>query len=168
MFLRGAKCAEHLAVATSTGAFRLLDWLLERPLHLSEAWAGTIKNYSDHAANERTFQAWGRMAIAMMAFGFLLERFDLFLQIATVTLGANAPRLPATEFGRDAGLALLLLGVAMTAIAAVRFLNTRRAIDSPKLHVIIGLRQDIALAALLALLGLALAFYLGHAIVSHA
>ena len=108
------------------------------------------------------------MAIAMMTFGFLLERFDLFLQIATVTLGANAPRLPATEFGRDAGLALLLLGVAMTAIAAVRFLNTRRAIDSPELHVIIGLRQDIALAALLALLGLALAFYLGHAIVSHA
>ena len=41
-----------------------------------------IKRYSDHAANERTFLAWVRTAIAVMAFGFVIERFDLFLQIA--------------------------------------------------------------------------------------
>jgi uncharacterized membrane protein YidH (DUF202 family) len=35
-----------------------------------------IKRYSDHAANERTFLAWVRTAIAVMAFGFLIERFD--------------------------------------------------------------------------------------------
>ena len=39
-----------------------------------------IKRYSDHAANERTFLAWVRTAIAVMAFGFLIERFDLFLR----------------------------------------------------------------------------------------
>jgi putative membrane protein len=39
-----------------------------------------IKHYSDHAANERTFLAWVRTAIAVMAFGFLIERFDLFLR----------------------------------------------------------------------------------------
>jgi len=32
-----------------------------------------IKNFSDHAANERTFLAWVRTAIAVMAFGFLVE-----------------------------------------------------------------------------------------------
>jgi putative membrane protein len=42
-----------------------------------------IKRYSDHAANERTFLAWVRTAIAVMAFGFLIERFDLFLLFAT-------------------------------------------------------------------------------------
>ena len=41
-----------------------------------------IKRYSDHAANERTFLAWVRTAIAVMAFGFLIERFDLFLKFA--------------------------------------------------------------------------------------
>jgi putative membrane protein len=41
-----------------------------------------IKRYSDHAANERTFLAWVRTAIAVMAFGFLIERFDLFLKVA--------------------------------------------------------------------------------------
>jgi putative membrane protein len=125
-----------------------------------------IKNYNDHAANERTFLAWVRTAIAMMAFGFLLERFDLFLQIAAVTLGPNAPQFPATGFGRAAGLALLLLGVAMTAVATLRFYQTRKAIDSPDLHVITGV-LDVALAVLLALLGIALVFYLTHAIVSH-
>jgi putative membrane protein len=37
-----------------------------------------IRNFSDHAANERTFLAWVRTAIAVMAFGFLVERFDRF------------------------------------------------------------------------------------------
>jgi putative membrane protein len=125
-----------------------------------------IKSFSDHAANERTFLAWVRTAIAMMAFGFLLERFDLFLQITAQTLGQNAPHLPETRFGRDAGLGLLLLGVAMTVAAAIRFLKTRKDIDSPELHVSSGARIDISLAVLLALLGVALAFYLTHAIVS--
>jgi uncharacterized membrane protein YidH (DUF202 family) len=31
-----------------------------------------IERYSDHAANERTFLAWVRTAIAIMAFGFLV------------------------------------------------------------------------------------------------
>jgi putative membrane protein len=129
--------------------------------------SGMIRNYTDHSANERTFLAWVRTAIALMAFGFLLERFDLYLQIAVVTLGPNAPHIPANGFGREAGLALLLLGVAMTAIAAIRFLKTRKAIDSPELRAVTGLRLDVALAALLVLLGLSLVFYLAHAIVSH-
>jgi putative membrane protein len=41
-----------------------------------------IKCYSDHAANERTFLAWVRTAIAVMAFGFLVERFDFFMSAA--------------------------------------------------------------------------------------
>jgi putative membrane protein len=49
-----------------------------------------IKNFSDHAANERTFLAWVRTAIAVMAFGFLIERFDLFLQVAAPSLAGRA------------------------------------------------------------------------------
>lgn len=135
--------------------------------HSSTGAEAMIKSYSEHAANARTFLAWIRTAIAMMAFGFLLERFDLFLQIAAVTLGPNAPRFPSTRFGRDAGLGLLLLGVGMMIVAAVRFLRTREAIDSPDSHVITGTRLDVALAVLLALLGVALVFYLTQAIVSH-
>ena len=31
-----------------------------------------IRNFGDHAANERTFLAWVRTSIAVMAFGFLV------------------------------------------------------------------------------------------------
>jgi putative membrane protein len=40
-----------------------------------------IKRYSDAAANERTFPAWVRIALAVMVFGFPIERFDLFIKI---------------------------------------------------------------------------------------
>ena len=39
-----------------------------------------IRNFRDHAANERTFLTWVRTAIAVMAFGFLIERFNLLLK----------------------------------------------------------------------------------------
>ena len=45
-----------------------------------------IRNFSDHSANERTFHAWVRTAIAVMAFGFLVEKFDLFLEVAAPSL----------------------------------------------------------------------------------
>ncbi|HEV3286504.1 MAG TPA: DUF202 domain-containing protein, partial [Steroidobacteraceae bacterium] len=44
-----------------------------------------IGGFSDHAANERTFLAWVRTGIAVIAFGFVIEKFNLFmLTIASV------------------------------------------------------------------------------------
>ena len=126
-----------------------------------------IKSFSDYAANERTFLAWVRTAIALMAFGFLLERFDLFLQMAAVTLGTKVPSLGG-GFGRSAGLGLLVAGVAITIVAAIRFVKTNRDIASAEVKSIESARADIALAILLVLLGLALVLYLSHAIVSAA
>jgi len=125
-----------------------------------------IKNFNDHAANERTFLAWVRTAIAVMAFGFLVERFDLFLQIATVTWADRAISIPSQKFGNFAGLTLLISGIAMVAIAAVRFLITAKDIDSASLRPSAEARVDLALAALLVLLGFALFLYLSNAVFS--
>jgi putative membrane protein len=38
-----------------------------------------IQGYADHAANERTFLAWMRTGVAVIAFGFVIEKFNLFL-----------------------------------------------------------------------------------------
>jgi putative membrane protein len=125
-----------------------------------------IKNFSDHAANERTFLAWVRTAIAVMAFGFLIERFDLFLQIAAPSLADRTLSPAGQEFGNLAGFALIILGTAMIVVAAARFLRTAKEIDSDQPHPSTGARIDVALAALLALLGLSLALYLSHALVA--
>jgi putative membrane protein len=74
---------------------------------------GMIRNFSDHAANERTFLAWVRTAIAVMAFGFLVEKFDLFLEITAPSLAGRSLSLSSQRYGNIAGLALIVLGTAM-------------------------------------------------------
>lgn len=125
-----------------------------------------IQNFADHSANERTFLAWVRTAIAVMAFGFLVERFDLFLELAAPSLAGRILSVPGQRFGNEAGLALIILGTAIVAIAATRFLMTSKAIDSANVHAGPGSRFDLALAILLGLLGCALFIYLSHAFVT--
>ena len=85
-----------------------------------------IKRYSDHAANERTFLAWVRTAIAVMAFGFLIERFDLFLQFVAPQLAQQQLAPHGQTFANAAGLAFIGIGVAMIVLAGVRFIRPRR------------------------------------------
>jgi putative membrane protein len=128
----------------------------------------TIKNYSDHAANERTFLAWVRTAIAVTAFGFLVERFDLFLSLAGTTALDRHITVSRPEFGRIAGLVLIVAGVVMAVLAGLRFIKTAKEIDNARIVPGTGSRLDIALTALLAVLGVALFFYLSHAVTAKA
>ena len=126
-----------------------------------------IQHYSDQAANERTFLAWIRTAIAVMAFGFLVERFDLFLQIAGQTLARRALSPGGQVAGDIAGLSLIGLGAATIILALLRYRRTAKEIDSSEQVPGAGERLDIALAALLALLGTALFVYLSYTVISH-
>jgi putative membrane protein len=123
-----------------------------------------IKNFGDHSANERTFLAWVRTAIAVMAFGFLVEKFDLFLEFVAPSLAGRNLSLPDQKFGNITGLALIVLGTAMVGIAAARFVMTAKNIDREDLRPGTGSRIDITLAGLLVLLGCALFLYLSHAL----
>jgi putative membrane protein len=123
-----------------------------------------IKRYSDHAANERTFLAWVRTAIAVMAFGFVIERFDLFLQIAAPQLAQRQLSAHSQVFANVAGLAFIAIGVAVIALAGVRFVKTTKDIESEQDVPSSGARFDVALAALIGLLGVALFLYLSRAV----
>lgn len=125
-----------------------------------------IRNFADHSANERTFLAWVRTAIAVMAFGFIVEKFDLFLEVASPSLVGRPLSLPGHRFGNIAGLALIALGIAIVGVAAARFLITAKNIDSEEERPGMGSRIDIALAALLVLLGSALFVYLSRALIT--
>jgi putative membrane protein len=123
-----------------------------------------IKRYSDHAANERTFLAWVRTAIAVMAFGFVIEKFDLFLQVAAPQLAGKQLAAHGQSFANLAGLAFIMVGVAMTVIAGVRFVKTAKDIETETDVPSPGERFDLALAVLIALLGVALFLYLSRAV----
>ena len=119
-----------------------------------------IKNYSDHAANERTFLAWVRTAIAVMAFGFLVEKFDLFLRFASMSLGGHAPALKTGHLAGWSGLALIVLGLAIVIVATIRFLSTAKQIDDGQTHLAAGSKLDVTLAVLLTFLGVSLFIYM--------
>jgi putative membrane protein len=131
-----------------------------------------IERYSDHAANERTFLAWVRTAIAIMAFGFLVEKFDLFVSIAAREMAdkqpgaAHMPSVGGQTLGNIAGMILILLGGATLVLAIVRFRKTAREIDSENRQQGPGERLDITLGGLLVLLGTAMAVYLAYTTIS--
>ena len=125
-----------------------------------------IERYSDHAANERTFLAWVRTAIAIMAFGFLVQKFDLFLRIASSSLAARPLTAGSQIVGDIAGLLLIVLGGVMMALAAVRFRKTTLEIDAAEVRPGPGTRLDITLVALLLLLGSILFVYLMYTVTS--
>jgi len=93
-----------------------------------------IRSYSEHAANERTFLAWVRTAIAVIAFGFVIEKFDLFvLTMANANSPDSGRRLLLQRLsgplGRYDGLALILVGLALMVVAALRFCPYGRLLD---------------------------------------
>jgi uncharacterized membrane protein YidH (DUF202 family) len=63
--------------------------------------------------------------------------------------------------GSAAGVIVTAAGMLIVALAAIRFLRLRRAIDSTE-AVTGGARLDLALAGLLVILGFALVGFLSH------
>jgi putative membrane protein len=114
-----------------------------------------IRGYSAHAANERTFLAWIRTGIAMTAFGFVIEKFNLFLlTIADVGDGARRAQFEwlSRPLGRYEGLAFMLGGVAVVVLATTRFLRTTRMLDDSETHSANDVRVELILSAALMLL----------------
>jgi putative membrane protein len=84
--------------------------------------------FRDHSANERTLLAWIRTGVALMALGFAIARFGLFLrEMAEVATMRTAP----TQSLGSAwlGVALVVLGLVTNASAVVRYGAVRKAID---------------------------------------
>jgi len=123
-----------------------------------------IRRYSDHAANERTFLAWVRTSIAIMAFGFVIEKFDLFLKALAPQASFREIAPHGQKFANAAGLAFIAIGVVMIVLAGLRFTVTAKAIDAEDTLPSPGERFDVALATLIGLLGVSLFLYMASAV----
>jgi putative membrane protein len=115
-----------------------------------------IRGYSDHAVNERTFLAWVRTAIAVIAFGFVIEKFNLFVLTVANANSLDAERRLQLErlsgpFGRYDGLTLILFGFVLVVVATRRFVRTERLLDDQEAHLTGGSRAEVLLSAALAL-----------------
>jgi len=81
-----------------------------------------------HQANERTMLAWIRTGIALMAFGFAIARFGLFLrELASVGTSVRGP--PEGLGTAWLGTLLVTLGMVTNLVGTLRYGRIRRAIE---------------------------------------
>jgi putative membrane protein len=122
-----------------------------------------IKSFSDHAANERTYLAWVRTGIAVIAFGFVIEKFNLFMITLARTAGlAHDLRIQrlAGSLGRYEGLAFIGGGIVLIALASARFARTTALIDDPQTHPASSIRTELFVSAILIVLIASYSIYL--------
>ncbi len=106
---------------------------------------------TDSLANERTFLAYARTALAFIGFGFVIARFALFTrEVAVVAHLRETSTANSTYFGT----AMALAGVACAMYGAYRYVVTARALRSGS-HLAMPDRGAIAIATIIGLIGLA-------------
>lgn len=112
----------------------------------------------DALAAERTLLAWIRTGLALMGLGFVLARFGIFLR----EVGLLQPALRAQPYGLSIwfGTALILLGVAVCVLSVLRYLRLLKQTAAGNISFTRPSALAITSAALLAVLGLAMAAYL--------
>src|SRR5208283_197123 len=121
---------------------------------------GESSQFRDHAANERTLLAWIRTGVALMAFGFAIARFGLFLREIAPVAAAPSGSEPALGSGWF-GVVLVLFGFVTNLSAMIRYLKIRTALQERR-----SIAPDPTLAYLLgigsALVALAMAVMLAR------
>ena len=124
-----------------------------------------IQSYGDHANNERTFLAWVRTGIAVMAFGFVIEKFNLFVATIAAADPTDAKRRLLLEklsgpLGRYDGLVLILVGIVLIVFAAARFFRTARQLNDKEMHWEGDVRAELILSGILTLIMAVFGIYL--------
>jgi uncharacterized protein (DUF302 family)/uncharacterized membrane protein YidH (DUF202 family) len=112
----------------------------------------------DYLAAERTLLAWIRTGLALMGFGFVVARFGLFLEQLQTIRGAA----PTEHTGLSLwfGTALIAVGVLVSVIAGVHHMRLVRRLDRGDTGRSHPATEAVAIAFLLALVGLGMAVYL--------
>ena len=115
---------------------------------------------ADHLANERTFLAWIRTAIAIMAFGFVVVKFALFVKQASYILGEKNPTfiLPNHGYSTWIGIGLVALGTLMSLLAFFRYKNIQKQLLENRFFP--SLTLSILLTISIILVGMLLVIYL--------
>jgi putative membrane protein len=106
-------------------------------------------------AAERTLLAWQRTAIALMGFGFVVERFGLFLRMVS----NQSLSLSQRGFSLWRGVTLLLLGAGVSVVSALQFRTVLRSLGEKEIPRGYWTKLGVWLNFVLAAVALALAVH---------
>jgi putative membrane protein len=120
-----------------------------------------IDRFDAHAANERTMLAWVRTALAVVAFGFLVEKLNLFLRLSGLQKTESSG---ASYFAEWLGVVIIAEGVIILLVALFRYFVIFKAINSDTHVQDEAPVIDIGLIGMLVILILTVAVFLAHSI----
>lgn len=122
-----------------------------------------MADIKDHLANERTFLAWVRTSLGIMAFGFVVEKFSLFLKQIAYLLGVSPladkitpPHLQG--YSSTLGIVLVACGAILCLFSFIQYRKIREQIEKNDYKSLMGL--DLLLTGLVVATGIFLVFYL--------
>ena len=118
-----------------------------------QATIDETKRATEYLANERTFLAWIRTSVAVISLGFVLARFSVWLREFSAQ---RQPRMHVNRGGISLpiGVAMMILGGALTILAAWRYHVVNRDIEHGKVSADRGL--VILVTVMVALLSVAM------------
>jgi len=107
-------------------------------------------------AAERTLLAWNRTSLTLMAFGFVVERFGLFLHM----LAPQTPQHLERGISFWVGLGFILLGSLMAVLAVIQYRRVLRTLKPVEIPDGYWVNMAALSTLLLAVLGMVLSTYL--------
>lgn len=110
-----------------------------------------------YLAAERTFLAWVRTSISLMGFGFLIARFAFWLREYVELQGATPRPTTHRAISPWLGFGMVIVGVMVCVTAADRHRNYVRALEAGIKNPPLNVGTSLRIAAILALVGLAMA-----------
>lgn len=107
-------------------------------------------------AAERTLLAWNRTALALMAFGFAIERFGLFMHM----LNPGAAATPARSASLWIGIVLVLLGSVFAVLSAQQYRRVLVTLQAAEIPPRYAVNLSVFATLAVAVMGAVLALYL--------
>ncbi|MEL1244387.1 DUF202 domain-containing protein [Flavobacterium sp. DGU11] len=102
----------------------------------------------EHLANERTFLAWVRTGIAMMAFGFVVVKSTIFVSEPVVS-NTEETMIPGEMFTAIVGIILVMAGSVISSVSYLRYRQTKKQLRQGIYHHSSAMLAMITLGVLL-------------------
>ncbi|MBF0464796.1 MAG: DUF202 domain-containing protein [Nitrospirae bacterium] len=117
-----------------------------------------------HLSNERTFLSWIRTSLSIMAFGFVIEKFGLFLLKSIDIMNITGIKTGAIQeiknYSTSIGKLLIAVGVVLSLFCFIRYKKIEKQICAERF--ILSPVLDLILSLCVMAIGILFLLHVGH------